>query len=95
MPVIETTLLRWILLLPVVGVVLCTCGAQTRRNPANRELKDLSLREMLAVVPIIIMIFWIGLYPKPFLDRIEPTAQVLLGRLKAAGATRYLAPDSD
>ncbi len=62
-------------------------------NPANHELRDLSLREVLAVTPVVVMIFWIGLYPKPFLDRIEPTAQVLLGRLKTAGATRYLAPD--
>ncbi len=37
------------------------------------------------------MIFWIGLYPKPFLDRIEPTTQMLLGRLTKAGATHWMA----
>jgi NADH-quinone oxidoreductase subunit M len=57
----------------------------------NRALKDLSMREVLAVAPIIVVIFWIGLYPKPFTDRIEPTARLLLSRLEAAGATRYLA----
>ena len=36
------------------------------------------------------LIFWIGIYPKPFLNRIEPTVEVLLGRLERAGATRYL-----
>jgi NADH-quinone oxidoreductase subunit L len=33
MPVIETALLRWILVLPLAGVVLCTLGAQ---NPRSR-----------------------------------------------------------
>ena len=62
-------------------------------NAVNRQLKDLSAREVLAVAPIIVLIFWIGLYPKPFLDRIEPTAHVLLERLKAKGATKYLAEE--
>ena len=60
-------------------------------NAVNKTLKDLSPREVLAVAPIIIMIFWIGLFPAPFLARIEPTTQLLLGRLAKAGATKYLA----
>ncbi|MCK6555889.1 NADH-quinone oxidoreductase subunit M [Candidatus Binatia bacterium] len=59
-------------------------------NEANRQLKDLSPREIIAVAPVLVAIVWIGVYPKPFLDRIEPTVQVLLGRLRAAGATRHL-----
>ena len=60
-------------------------------NALNRNLKDLSGREIAAVVPIIILIFWIGVFPKPFLDRIEPTTQVLLSRLAKGGATHWLA----
>jgi NADH-quinone oxidoreductase subunit M len=60
-------------------------------NAVNRQLKDLSTREVLVMVPIIILIFWIGLFPKPFLNRIEPTTQVLLGRLAKAGATHWMA----
>src|SRR5262245_4688462 len=60
-------------------------------NAVNRQLKDLSLREVIAVVPIIVLIFWIGLFPKFFLDRIEPTTQVLLSRLEKVGATHWLA----
>jgi NADH-quinone oxidoreductase subunit M len=60
-------------------------------NEVNRSLKDLSLREIAAVAPIVVMVFWIGLYPQPFLARIEPTAQVLLGRLASAGATKHMA----
>jgi NADH-quinone oxidoreductase subunit M len=36
-------------------------------NPENMELKDLNLREAMTLIPIVIVCFWIGLYPKPFL----------------------------
>ncbi len=57
----------------------------------NRALEDLSAREVLALAPIVVLIFWIGLFPRPFLDRIEPTTKVLLDRIGKAGATRWLA----
>ncbi len=62
-------------------------------NPAIEKLEDLRPREIAALVPILIGIFWIGLYPKPFLERIEPTTRVLLTRLEQAGASRHLAPE--
>jgi NADH-quinone oxidoreductase subunit M len=61
------------------------------KNAVNKTLQDLSAREVLALAPILILVFWIGLYPKPFLDRIEPTTQMLLTRLANAGATRWMA----
>jgi NADH-quinone oxidoreductase subunit M len=33
------------------------------------HLPDINAREVLILVPIAIMILWIGIYPKPFLDR--------------------------
>ncbi|MGI8423900.1 MAG: NADH-quinone oxidoreductase subunit M [Chloroflexota bacterium] len=33
------------------------------------HLTDLTSREILVLVPFIVLIFWIGIYPKPFLDR--------------------------
>jgi len=33
-------------------------------NPENEDLKDLNFREIMTLVPIIIMCLWIGLYPK-------------------------------
>jgi NADH-quinone oxidoreductase subunit M len=35
--------------------------------PDNKILKDLNRREILTLVPIIILVLWIGIYPKPFL----------------------------
>ena len=40
-------------------------------NEKNKNLKDLSLREGLVLIPFIIFVFWIGLYPKPYLSKME------------------------
>ncbi len=51
-------------------------------NPKNRTLADLSPREVLMFVPILVMIFVMGLYPKPFLSRMEPAVQAYLTRMQ-------------
>jgi NADH-quinone oxidoreductase subunit M len=52
-------------------------------NPKNKELRDLSTREILVFVPLLVMMFVMGLYPKPFLARMEPTVDAYLVRLHA------------
>ncbi len=44
----------------------------------NKQLRDISLREILVLLPLLVLIFWIGLYPKPFLALIDPTVQQLV-----------------
>jgi len=50
-------------------------------NPKNAALQDLSPREMTTLVPIVIMCFWIGLYPSPFLNRMEASVNFILARI--------------
>ncbi|MFN8627138.1 MAG: NADH-quinone oxidoreductase subunit M [Candidatus Binatia bacterium] len=50
-------------------------------NPANKELRDLAPREILVFLPILVMLFVMGLYPKPFLDRMEPSVHAYLTRM--------------
>jgi NADH-quinone oxidoreductase subunit M len=40
-------------------------------NPKNEKLHDLTPREVATFVPLVIMAFWIGLYPKPFLQILD------------------------
>ncbi|MDP2999446.1 MAG: NADH-quinone oxidoreductase subunit M [Bryobacterales bacterium] len=44
----------------------------------NRDLLDLSAREIAIFVPLIAWAFWIGLYPKPFFQVLDrPVAQIV------------------
>jgi NADH-quinone oxidoreductase subunit M len=45
---------------------------------ANETLKDLTWRELAIITPLLVLIFWIGLYPKPFFDLIHPTVEQLV-----------------
>jgi len=47
-------------------------------NEKNRILKDMNLREKFVLAPLIVMVFWIGFYPKPFLKTIEPSVAKLV-----------------
>ncbi len=42
---------------------------------ANKGLKDANRREQWTLIPLIVMCFWIGLYPKPFFRIMEPSIQ--------------------
>jgi NADH-quinone oxidoreductase subunit M len=53
-------------------------------KPENQTLKDLSRRELAILVPIVVMILWIGVYPKPFLNRIEPSVTRFVEQTRAA-----------
>lgn len=40
-----------------------------RRRPANRSIPHLNGRELTILVPLVVLVLWIGVYPRPFLDR--------------------------
>src|SRR6201997_2069107 len=40
-------------------------------NPKNEKLRDLTPREVAYFMPLLIMAFWIGLYPNPFFQILE------------------------
>ena len=55
--------------------------AQGEPTNENRKLKDLSAREVIVLVPLVILIILIGLYPPPFLNRIQPAVEQLLSQM--------------
>ncbi len=69
-------------------------GAVTK--PVNERLPDLSGRELAIVLPLVALVFWIGVYPSPFLHRINGSVEALHARLQpkaAVPATVGLPPD--
>ncbi|RME87968.1 MAG: NADH-quinone oxidoreductase subunit M [Anaerolineae bacterium] len=50
----------------------------------GHALRDLTAREIITVVPLLIFIFWIGLYPKPFFALMAPAVERLVATLQAA-----------
>jgi NADH-quinone oxidoreductase subunit M len=44
-------------------------------SPETRALKDLTPREFTVLVPLLVLILWLGLYPQPVLRRLQPAAR--------------------
>jgi NADH-quinone oxidoreductase subunit M len=53
-------------------------------NPKIASLKDLGFREVAIMVPLIVLIIGLGVYPKPAMDRIQPSVESILDRIEAA-----------
>jgi NADH-quinone oxidoreductase subunit M len=51
-------------------------------DPKNAGLKDLRRGEVAAFLPLIILVFWMGIYPRPFLVRMEPAVSLFLTEYK-------------
>jgi len=57
-------------------------------NPKNKTLKDLSWRELGLIAPLLFLMVFMGVYPKPFLDRSREAVAAIEQRLmKQAGGT--------
>jgi len=52
---------------------------------ADTKVPDLHWPEYVAWVPILVLIVVLGVYPKPLLDRIEPSVAALVEHVQANG----------
>jgi NADH-quinone oxidoreductase subunit M len=80
----------WWALLAVIGIVL---GAAYMlwmyqrvffgplKNQENKGLEDLNGRELAYLVPIVVLCFWIGLYPKPFFEIMEKPVDYIVQKV--------------
>jgi NADH-quinone oxidoreductase subunit M len=62
----------------------------------NRSLSDLSPRELVVVLPLVLLILWIGLYPHPFLHRMETSTKAIVEQVVSVTkpqAAQSLGPD--
>lgn len=77
----------WVLLGVVPGVVLAAAynlrmlqrvAYGGPRNPDHAGLKDLELREVVTLAPLLVLVFWIGLNPQPFTRVMHASVRHLL-----------------
>ncbi|MEE9217874.1 MAG: NADH-quinone oxidoreductase subunit M [Acidobacteriota bacterium] len=50
-------------------------------NPENMKLRDLNFRETLTLMPLVLLAFWIGLYPKPMFRILDRPVQKLVKQI--------------
>ncbi len=83
---------HWFAGLAAIGVILAAVyillmfqklflGPITKEE--NRNLPDLNWREVLTLAPLVFLIFWIGLYPKPFFMLMAPAVENLVRMLQS------------
>ncbi|MFQ5511969.1 MAG: NADH-quinone oxidoreductase subunit M [Candidatus Krumholzibacteriia bacterium] len=56
------------------------------KHAANEALEDLSLREVAVFVPLVALILFMGVYPNPFLSRMEPSVNKFINEVRSEGA---------
>jgi NADH-quinone oxidoreductase subunit M len=50
----------------------------------NRRIPDLNFREIGILLPLVVIILWLGVYPRPVLDRMEPAVTRIVERVEGA-----------
>jgi NADH-quinone oxidoreductase subunit M len=55
-------------------------------NPENAELSDLNARELGLLVPLLVLMLFMGVYPRVFLDRSQPSVETIRARVSSSPA---------
>jgi NADH-quinone oxidoreductase subunit M len=56
------------------------------KQAVNATISDLGAREIAVMVPLIALMLFMGLYPRPLLSRMEPSVNEVLGHVRVAQA---------
>ena len=54
--------------------------------PENERMGDINMREVLVLVPIVALMFWMGVYSSPFLSRMDASLRQVQDRIQHARA---------
>jgi NADH-quinone oxidoreductase subunit M len=55
-------------------------------NPDHSALRDLGLREVVTLVPLLFFVFWIGLHPEPLTRVMDASVKNLMAQAEAGKA---------
>jgi NADH-quinone oxidoreductase subunit M len=56
-------------------------------NSKNRNLKDLTTQESISLIPLVVVVIWLGIYPKPVLEPIDTTVKELVSFMENKAQT--------
>ncbi|MEI7622023.1 MAG: NADH-quinone oxidoreductase subunit M [Actinomycetes bacterium] len=81
---------RWWAVVAATGVIIAALYLlwayqrvfQGEPDEANKHFPDLKISEKLVMVPLVVLIVFLGIYPKPVLDRIQPSVKRVVTRLE-------------
>ena len=51
-------------------------------NPKNQKLADLNAREIGIMIPLLVMIFVMGVYPNPFIEKMTPSIKKVIAHTR-------------
>src|SRR5688572_29084908 len=51
-------------------------------NPENEKLVDMNARELATLIPLIVLAFWIGLYPAPFFRVLDKPVNKIVAKVR-------------
>ncbi len=51
-------------------------------NPKNQTLQDLNAREIIIMIPLLIMVFVLGIYPNPFIEKMTPAVKKIVAHTR-------------
>jgi NADH-quinone oxidoreductase subunit M len=52
-------------------------------RPENQRLEDMNAREICMLAPIVALVFFMGIYPQPFLSRMKSSALLVVERIES------------
>jgi NADH-quinone oxidoreductase subunit M len=52
------------------------------KHEKNQKLLDLDARELTALIPLLLVVVWLGIYPKPVLEPIDNSVKALLVQME-------------
>jgi len=59
-------------------------------RPENQRLEDIGAREIVMLVPMIALIVFMGIYPRPLLSRMKPAVELIVQRIESKKAATPL-----
>ena len=63
-------------------------GENTRKDDV--VVTDMNSREIATLLPLLVLVFWIGFYPQPFLDRMRASVAHLVSEMSSVRDVRHI-----